>query len=349
MTTIHRALSKAYHRDAEAPPAVDSLPAPPMRGWVSRLREPARKNCAADELIATVDPASAVAEEKETVAPRPAASSDCKPAVIVSVGPSTGSILRIDRSHSPAAAPAKIEAPAPQGAAHEMTPRGWSWPSIVRRLIESPVAPQLRQLAAHLQRLGVERDVRSLGFSGADRCAGQTSLLLTVAKVLVEQQSARVAIVDADFEQPGLAEMISLQPRAGRPERDSCLVQDALSVTPLVGGKLAIAPLAGHAPRTAVSRSRIETVQSLIRSLKRDYDLVLVDAGPWGPYRKSFAFEAGTIDAFVCVRRCHSAHSERMDDEMFRHPGIEWLGVIETFVPAAETDAAFAGSWQAAL
>jgi Mrp family chromosome partitioning ATPase len=157
--------------------------------------------------------------------------------------------------------------------------------------------------------------------------------VLTLAHILAETQFCRVAIVDADFGHPDAGQVLSLQPRKGLWEASSPNDAGVSAATVLIPGKLAIVPLVEKVATAGIDRQKIAGMQSYLRALRREYDLVLVDAGPWEALVPPLVFESRAVDAFLCVARSHSG-DERLDDEHYRQPGIEWLGMIETFAPA---------------
>ena len=68
-----------------------------------------------------------------------------------------------------------------------------------------------------------------------------------------------------------------------------------------------------------------------MRSLRRDNEIVLVDAGPWESLVPPLIFESHAVDACICVCRADTPPDERLDEEALRQPGVECLGTIETF------------------
>jgi len=221
---------------------------------------------------------------------------------------------------------------AAETAAAQNVPR-WSWPSIVGKLLDCPAGAELRKLAGSLKQLAGTRNLACVALSGPGRSTGRTSLVLTLAHILAETQFCRVAIVDADFGHPDAAQAMSLKPRQGLWEAASRNDAGASATTVLIPEKLVIVPLVDRVATEGMDRRKVAGIQSYLRALRREYDLVLVDAGPWEALVPPLVFESRAVDAFLCIARCH-AGDERLDDEHFRQPGIEWLGMIETFVPA---------------
>ena len=213
----------------------------------------------------------------------------------------------------------------------------WSWPPIVRKLLDSRAGPELRKLAASLKQLAATHRLGCLALSGPGRATGRTSLILTLAHILAETQFCRVAIVDADFGHPQAADLLSLRPQTGLWEAACQPEAGSSPAIPLIPERLAIVPLVEPVAPAAFDRRKIAAVQTLLRSLRRDHDLVLVDAGPWEALVPPLVFESLAVDAFLCVSRCDAAE-ERLDDEHYRQPGVEWLGMIETFAPAVSSE-----------
>ena len=227
---------------------------------------------------------------------------------------------------APVASPGQITADT--GAA-DAAPR-WSWPPIVAKLLDCSAGAELRKLAASLKHLAATRRLACLALSGPGRAAGRTSLVLTLAHILAETLSCRVAIVDADFGHPDAADLLSLRPSRGLWEAACEKGTAASAAMPLVAGRLSVVPLLERVAPEAIDRTKIAALQSFLRSLRRDNDLVLVDAGPWEALVPPLVFESRAVDALLCVAR-HDAGEDRLDDEHYQQPGVEWLGMIETF------------------
>jgi Mrp family chromosome partitioning ATPase len=376
MTIIHRALTKAYNRrpGADHEKAREQRPAS-AGGWASTLRQPLRPIPSPDrtgaqpaapppmpmETPAPVVPVEAPATATVRLDPgydvvKPPATAAAPPAIEPQTAPLSngekifplpfealaGATVRIDRGHVDAKPQAMVEAqplkPAPvvdaARVAIDAAPR-WSWPPIVTRLLDCSAGAELRRLSASLKHLAATRRLGCLAMSGPGRSTGRTSLVLTLAHLLAESQSARVAIVDADFGHPQTADLLSLRPRQGLWDAACESEKPAAVVTSLIPEKLSIVPLVEPVAPEALDRKKLAAMQSFLRSLRRENDLVLVDAGPWEALVPPLVFESRAVDALLCVAR-HDSGAERLDDDHYRLPGTEWLGLIETFVPARE-------------
>lgn len=331
MTTINRALHKAYKRRAESEPARETRrpAAPTVSGWASKLREPIKP-------LKRPLPAPPVSQTPSEQLP-----------TSLNAVLSGGTKIRIDAGHSPtdsAPPPVKptLAVPPKEDPAEPAAP--WSWPPIVQLLLTCPAAAEIRDLAVQLRHLAADQDLRCVAFSGPGRKAGRTSLVLTLASVLIADKTTRVAIVDADFDHPDAARMISLQPASGLEEIIANPAPADGVATTLIAGRLAIVPLTKPVAAATIDNRGMGALQAFLRALRREYDLVLIDAGPsefdgGNTEHPPLVLECRAVDALVCVCRDNSSQDERPIDEMdFRQPGIEWLGVVETFVNAPPLD-----------
>jgi Mrp family chromosome partitioning ATPase len=161
---------------------------------------------------------------------------------------------------------------------------------------------------------------------------------LTLASVLIADKKTRVAIVDADFNHPQVAQSISLIPSKGLEEAIDGPEVDLGAVTTLIAGRLDIVPLLKPIAADAIDRRRLGTMQTFLRTLRREYDVVLIDAGPWETGHPPLVLECRGVDAVVCVCRAQSTDGEPPGEKNFQQPGVEWLGVVETFVKAPPLD-----------
>ena len=248
----------------------------------------------------------------------------------------TGSKVRIDPGHVPATRSADSDWADQES--DRTIGQHWSWPAIVERLLDCPAAPGLRELASLLKHLAAEGDLRCVAFSGAGRNAGRTSLTLALARILSEDPALRLVIVDADFANPDVAKTLSLDAQTGLWNAASDREQEAAPFLTRLTDSLSVVPLVEAVPIEWINRERIAALQSFLRSVRRGSDLVLVDAGPWESLVPPMVFESRAIDAFLSVCRSDTPHDERPEDLQSWPPGLEWLGIVETFVPAPSGD-----------
>lgn len=367
MTILNRALNKAYQRrsNVDSASALEKRP-PADSGWAAKLREPMRPIRPVEDTAETLPTELARSDESLTLPVTHGGQSPLSaPAVSATAAP-----VRVDRPHTPAAAPAALESsrlPLPvqavwsEGAGQILAPveprqiesrpsaeeeasisqkaETWSWPSIVQKLLTCSASAEIRKLAARLKHLASERSLVCLALTGPGRASGRTSLVLTLAHAMTDMPATRVAIVDADFGHPEMAQSLSLQSRAGLWDV-ACESKGAVAaITTLIPERLSIVPLVEPVSFTSIDRKKIGAMQKFLRSLRREYDVVLVDAGPWESLVPPLVFECRAIDAFLSVCRrggdAEERNNEQLGEDAYQQPGVEWLGRIETFTPAS--------------
>jgi Mrp family chromosome partitioning ATPase len=168
---------------------------------------------------------------------------------------------------------------------------------------------------------------RVAALAGCRRGEGCTTLLLCGARRLAER-GLKVIMVDADFDAPALARRLGLLPEtgwedvlAGRLPVGEAVIEshaDGLAVLPLRG------PLAADAGALPTART--------FATLRKHYDLVLVDLGQLDPLAQSVARQG--IDAVVLVHHVRLTPPEELAGMGGRlaASGIWQAGVAENFV-----------------
>ena len=151
----------------------------------------------------------------------------------------------------------------------------FAWPVLVRNLISSSLS-EFTALGTELaSRAGEGR--KTLLVSSSRRGEGRSTLILALAHVAAAK-GLRVALVDADFQHPQLAELLNVVPQVGwedvlsgaQPLAEALVesVEEQITLLPLAEPIEELSTLAGG--RAGVSLSE----------LRENFDLVLVDAGP---------------------------------------------------------------------
>lgn len=338
MTLMHRALTKAYRRrvtgEPAAPPARDEGV---TRGWLPVLRTPPGK-----------EPVAPIAADTATTEKNPAA--PAVPETSITAETSSGQKLRVDIPAREGAAPAVKSHSVDRQTAEETTDEkshglkiratnaarttiSWRWPDICSGLEKSSAGPQLRHLADTLRRWSVERGLKSIALTGHGRGAGRTSILLTLARFLVGYETARVSLVDLDWKHPALAADLGMVPETGLWEFACGTGDPAGMPIQLLPDRLSAWPLLRAVSHGELSLSRLKRLREALRACREENDVVLVDVGAWEAIHPPLLFGPPLVDGLIGVCR-HAAHeTEMLTEEHFRHSGVEWLGVIETFVP----------------
>lgn len=321
MTLLDKALTKAYARKSIAA-AASPTPTSTRRGWVAKLRTPVRRAKGA-----TAAPGVAPAHPPVVPVSSPVDPPTPAPRRSVRAGATLGRAEQ--RDDHPATIPAVPQSPA----------TAWGWPAICDRLLDSPTAgPGLRGLASLLRELLAERGMRSLAFTGQGRAAGRTSLLLCVAKLLAEDPSSRIAIVDLDVGRPSIARRLGVTPAVGLWELAGG-ASSTQAIIPLVRGRLSLVGLVESVPPSAISARHVAAIEAALRGLREEFDLVLIDAGPRESSLTPHPLPPPAIEACVCVSRHGESAGELSLCESYRQAGIDVLGILETFVPAPSADA----------
>ncbi|MSR58603.1 MAG: hypothetical protein EXS05_13275 [Planctomycetaceae bacterium] len=323
MTPLDRALQKAYARKptvARESVRSDSTSAV-NRGWVPKLRTP----------VTTVDGSTGAAREPTSHAAdlsasnaQPAgATAELQPIKIAPGDDDRGKVYRVDPS--PQSPPTPPETVPPISAA-------WHGPPICNRLLDAPTGPGIRELAGRLSQLLKNRSLRSLAFTGPDRSAGRTSLLLTVARVLIEQTSLRMLLIDLDCEHPELASLLSAAPKGGLWQAACGLIATSDALVPLFPERLTLLPLRDPLTADAVTPLHAAAIAGLLHQCREAFDVVLIDAGPWRALPPVLR-QVSIADACVWIQRSETEGFERSSPAGTAAAGIDVLGVVETFAP----------------
>jgi len=212
---------------------------------------------------------------------------------------------------------------------------GFAWPSGCTRL--SMVAgEQIDQLA---DSLAGEREQghQVVAMSGCRRGDGCTTLLLCVARRLAER-GLRIAMIDADFDNPLLARRLGLLPEVGWEEIFTARLPVEEVTIESVQDRLAVLPLCGSLPCRACPAEDLPAPASALNVLREHYDLVLVDLGPLGDdtLNGDGASRAvmDWIDAMVLVHDVRGTSPDELNRTRRRvqAAGLVEAGIAENFV-----------------
>ena len=205
----------------------------------------------------------------------------------------------------------------------------FAWSSGATRLSRA-AGIQLDRLADGLAN-GLPEGRRVVALAGSRRGEGCTTLLLCAARRLAER-GMRVAMVDADFDNPALGRRLGLLPEAGwddvlsgRLPLGEAVIEsthDHLAVLPLRAPQNAESPRSPNAPEPAAA----------LTLLRQHYDLVLVDLGHFDA--AAAAFHPRTIDAVVLVQHVRTTSPQEIQETRGRlaQAGLAEIGIAENFV-----------------
>jgi Mrp family chromosome partitioning ATPase len=375
MTALDRAIINAYHRPKSRPGArVAELPAPrnaaspavPLSQALAELAAaPVTPAAAAADEPANVEPAPAAESTSAFVVPASAGSVPRMPPTMgtwcpggttsAPVGSSITAMLdkaiRADPAHSetidvfaatsaaltamPSMPPETVTISAPSAEA------GWQpllqvdrvvWPSIHNRLQTSAPAA-IEQLTAGLLSI-CKSGSKILGLASCAGGEGVTTLLLAAARKLLKQ-GQKVVLVDANWNNPQLAQSLGLLPQIGWEETLSDgLPLEEVVIESLDDG-LAVLPIREQTT-TTIDRAKIAASLDI---LAREFDVVLVDLGPLarhGDEDVSWHEATAEMDAVILVQNVRTTTPNRLAAvrERLAECNVRHAGTIQNFVVA---------------
>jgi Mrp family chromosome partitioning ATPase len=203
------------------------------------------------------------------------------------------------------------------------------WPARCQRLYELQSEP-FRQAGEQLRAASAE-GLRVLAVTSAFRREGRTHLAMCLARSAAAA-GLRVALVDVDLEQPGMAHALRMKPSSGwsqvlleeQPLGEAAIlaIEDGITMFPLATG-------ASEALELDDLR-----VAEFIRALSEHYDLVILDMPPMADREEFVSVEQGNpINATIVVRDVRSTaanHVSSVVDRLFQ-TGVEAVGIAENF------------------
>ena len=306
MSEIDQAFIKAYVQPDADPVSAAAEPACPFGGT---SKDPA------DGRVRPVDPSSdQVSDEVADAASEPPADGSAEATLD---SPSDGTVLPGHKSHG------------------SFQVDSFAWPGGCTRL-SMAAGDQIDQLADALT-AGLEQGQQVVAMSGCRRGDGCTTLLLCLARRLAER-GLKIAVLDADFDNPLLARRLGLLPEAGWEEVLAARLPVEEVIVESVQDRLAVVPLCGPPPWQGRSAEELPDPATSLRALGEHYDLVLVDWGEFGDGTQSGSVSIPAIvdgiDAMVLVHNVRFTSPEELDRTRRRveAAGLVEGGIVENFV-----------------
>lgn len=198
-----------------------------------------------------------------------------------------------------------------------MTSNLLAWP-------RSPVGA----IASHVHESMTRRQQQALAVVGTEQGAGCSTLVLTLARCLSERQP--VLIVDANFEQPQLAEKLNLiKPTSGLWEVLTGAATLESSILTLGSESIRVLPLLCKVPDACLEQ-HWPALQRLLAVLPclDEYSLILVDGGLLRP---RLPWSAAAVQSILQVTRPATGDSPELA-AFCQAAGISLLGTVETSV-----------------
>lgn len=199
-----------------------------------------------------------------------------------------------------------------------------------------------RLIAGLLGSDGVRRSV--LGVAGCAPGAGSTTLVLGMARQML-RQGLRLVLVDANAVSPGLAARVGLLPELGWEVVAAGRFPVAEVAVESIDDRLTLVPLGDAEPLwDEVTPARTAAVNNAMETLRRHYDVVLVDLGAPGcgtspAVAPTVRLVGDWMDAAVLVNdvRSRDADALRRARSHLVALGISVAGVAENFVETQAT------------
>ena len=205
----------------------------------------------------------------------------------------------------------------------------WKWPEICEQL-DQFTGEGFRQLAKHLQ-FAADEGHKTLAFVSSSAGTGRTSVLLTLTRILALEGKSDVLLIDADRRHPQLVSIIPDRPAVGLREVLEGQLRMDQAVIPMTPGRVAALPL-NETLTDAEWQPLVAPLRALLKQARRDYDMILIDAGVVGPEtRLPDCWLRGAADAVITISRQLTGKQTEHQVLDWKQIGIESLGVIETF------------------
>ena len=268
-------------------------------------------------------------------APPPAAKTDDVPTDEAKQTLESAASLKVP---PPLQLPSVFEAPADEQQAEE-TKREFSPDWEVDRFVWPDICDQLLEVESRYfghvgQRLktATEQGSHVVMISGSRRGEGRTSLALCLARCAAEA-GVKVAIVDADFQNPQLGIRLGM-------ETPCCWLEVVAGKAPL--DEAAVASVEDQLTLFPLARSEDVQIQSgdrrlleLVQEISSHYPLVIVDTGPLGAEECHPFADADecSIDAAIVVRDLRNTTEKKAaaTAEQLQRSGIQAVGIAENF------------------
>ncbi len=166
------------------------------------------------------------------------------------------------------------------------------------------IRPQLNDFAAHLRET-TQSQSKLITVHSQSRGEGRTTLSITLA-ITLAQTGANVLLVDADFQNPALANRLGLAVETGWESAIAGEVPIAECSVRSIEDRFTILPLSDAAMGEDHSILR-DALGNLLSELMENFDLILIDAAPGQPILgESFENMIATRIAVRDVRRTDS-------------------------------------------
>jgi Mrp family chromosome partitioning ATPase len=171
------------------------------------------------------------------------------------------------------------------------------------------ISAQYRDLTTCLLAQTPQQQPRVLLFAGSCAGAGTTTVVLNTAITLARQNLRRVVVLDAHLKRSAVAARLGLQETPGLRDvlAGRMTLEESICSTSLPG----LMVLTAGAPDAIPSiRLAGEAMRSLLRQVRDQHDLVLVDAACWDGRPEVVALGCACDAVYLCVPEKHQESTE---------------------------------------
>jgi Mrp family chromosome partitioning ATPase len=332
MSTLNKAFIKAYQRRGVGAPHISLSPAPPA------APAPAAEAPEADTLApVSAETADDGPSTAEPAPPEPAGIAATVPDIAATV-PGIATTVPDLTATVPDPQPVQPTEPSPPPADDYLATSGdlfpafeverFDWPETVTSLLKN--GPHIRALVKEL----LPEGRGTLLVSGFRRGEGRTCVALLLARHLA-RSGARVAVLDADLQQPQLAARLGMTIEAGWETILTGEMHPGEALIESLRDRLTLVPLL-----RAIGESELTGAgarfHELLERLQSQFDVVCIDGGPLAESGET-AYEAlfgqTQIDAAVIVRDLRHCRLEQTHavGRKLAQLGVNRCAIVENF------------------
>jgi capsular exopolysaccharide synthesis family protein len=199
---------------------------------------------------------------------------------------------------------------------------------------QSPRAEAFRQLRTNLQFVDVDNPNKVIVVTSSMPSEGKTTTIVNLAIALASAGS-RVLLIEADLRRPKAADLLGLERTAGLTSVLSGRAHAEQVIQPWGGGVfdvLASGPLPPNPSELLASRH----MEEMLRELREQYDVILIDTPPLLPVTDAAAVAPATDGALLVCRFKQTTRTQvEMAVQALDAVSAPLLGTVFTMVPSS--------------
>ncbi len=204
-------------------------------------------------------------------------------------------------------------------------------PLTVQEDPQSPYAEALRQIRTNLQFVDLDQPPKVIVITSSMPSEGKTTTLANLAIALVST-GCRVLVIEADLRRPRLADLFGLDRAVGLTSVLSGRVHPGQAIQHGTGGVdvLASGPLPPNPSEVLASAQ----MKALVRDMRAQYDMVLIDTPPLLPVTDAAAVSSAADGVILMCRFKKTSRDQvHMAVEALKSVSARLFGTLFTMVP----------------